>query len=57
MQVVLSTTLSRLYRVMRDFYKCPPTPCCKTFYFTSFPISTLVPLALHLPMKSHLRSG
>ena len=31
------------------------TPWCKIF--PSFLISTLVPLTLDLPMKSHLRSG
>jgi len=35
MQVVLSVTLSRLYRVLGDFHihvHCPLAPWCKTFY-------------------------
>jgi len=55
MQVVLSAVLSRLYRVLGDFHTCTLKPWCKTF--TSFLISILVPLALNLPMTSHLRSG
>jgi len=38
-------------------FPCSLTHRCKTFYYSSFLISTLAALALNLPMKSHLRSG
>jgi len=53
-QIVLCAILLRLYFVLGDF-DMPTDNDAKLF--TSFLISTLVPLALNLPMKSHLRSG
>jgi len=54
MQMVLSATLSRLYCILEDIHMSTDT---LVQVFTSFLISTLVPLAPNLPTKSHLRSG
>jgi len=47
--------LSRLYRVLGDFHMSIETLVQNVLL--AFFISTLVPLALHCPMKLHLRSG
>jgi len=54
-QVVLSATLLCLYYVLGDFHM--PTDTLVQTFFTSFLISTLVPLPLNLHMKSQVRSG
>jgi len=46
MQVVLSATSSRPYRVLGDFFMSTDT-----LVLNSFMVSTLVPLASNLPMK------
>jgi len=56
MQVVLSATLSHLYYVLRDFHVPTDTRGVGAELFTGL-ISTLVPLALNLPMTLHLQSG
>jgi len=62
MQVVLSAILSHLYYMLEDWHMFTDTLVHWTGakYFTSFLIFTCVPfgpLALNLPMKSHLLSG
>jgi len=55
MQVVLSATLSRLLSELGDF--CISTDTLVQKLITTFLISHLVPLALNMPIESHLRSG
>ena len=51
MQLVLSATSSHLYCVLGDFHMSTDTFGAKLF--ANFLISTLVPVALNLLMKSH----
>jgi len=54
-QVFLCAILSRLYWVLEDYHMSTDTLLQNVSI--SFLISTIVSLALNLPMKSHLRSG
>jgi len=50
-------TLSRLSFMLGDLHKSSVHSHLGAKLFTSFLVSTLVPLVLNLPMTSHLRSS